>query len=69
MNIRKNEGKKTKKKTPDTRGKNGDVKKEEEIKVVSLDPNKRVAEKEDKPLSSVTGISTTESESVYFING
>lgn len=69
MNIRKNEGKKQKKKTPDTRGKNDDVKKEEVIKVVSLDPNKRVAEKEDKPLSSVTGISTTESESVYFING
>lgn len=65
MNIRKNE-EKTKTKVTDTRGKNNDVKKEE-VKVVSLDPNKRVAEKEDKPLSSVTGIST-ESESVYFIN-
>lgn len=66
MNIRKNE-EKTKTKVTDTRGKNNDVKKEE-VKVVSLDPNKRVAEKEDKPLSSVTGISTTESELVYFIN-
>lgn len=65
MNIRKNE-EKTKTKVTDTGGKNNDVKKEE-VKVVSLDPNKRVAEKEDKPLSSVTGIST-ESESVYFIN-
>lgn len=66
MNIRKNE-EKTKTKVTDTGGKNNDVKKEE-VKVVSLDPNKRVAEKEDKPLSSVTGISTTESELVYFIN-
>ena len=32
------------------RGKNDDVKKEE-VKVVSLDANKKVAEKEDKPLS------------------
>lgn len=31
------------------RGKNDDVKKEE-VKVVSLDANKKVAEKEDKPL-------------------
>lgn len=66
MNIRKNE-EKTKTKVTDTRGKNNDVKKEE-VKVVSLDPNKRVAEKEDKPLSSVTGISITESKLVYFIN-
>ena len=66
--IKKNKKKQDKQKTTDTRGKNDDVT-EEEVKVVSLDSNKKVAEREDKPLFSVTGVSVREREPVYFING
>lgn len=64
-----------KKKTKKQKGGNRDQGKEvwcqeeAEISVVSLDTNRKVAQTEDKPRSSVAGISTTERESVYLISG
>ena len=64
MNVKKCE---KNRKEIETRKKKYEAKSMAESRAVSLDTNWKVAEREDKPLSSVAGISTTESESVYLI--
>lgn len=57
MNVRKYE--KSRKKTTESRGKKYEVRNMADITAVSLDTNGKVAEIEDKPLSSAAGISPT----------
>lgn len=55
MNVRKYEQRI--RKTSESRGKKYEVRNMADIRAVSLDTNRKVAEIEDKPLSSVAGIS------------